>query len=187
MTTFSRETYLAKVSQVGAPMGKQGLFFRRYNNHNKKRANKMGINDNPDSSLARPKPFSNHRRITADEVEENVWDAQNPDRRGFKQGKEFRGERPLRFHPSQQFNPAIVGGAASKRSGWFQGGTSQKFTGPQAHIEDMYHNHESGAWMGNQNKDPSLKDTALHKKTIDPFGIKIPASLSLKHARYQYA
>ena len=31
--TFARETYLGKVSQVGAPNGNNGLFFKNYNKH----------------------------------------------------------------------------------------------------------------------------------------------------------
>lgn len=189
MPTFPRETYLAKVSQVGAPMGRNGLFYKKYDAHSRKRATKMDVNDNPDKALAKPKPFSQFRQpFSKDEVEENIWDAHNPDRRGFKQGREFRGDRPLRWNPSEQFNPAIVGGSAASRQGWFQGGTSQKFTGPKSHIEKHYHNRESAVWMGDQNTDPSKKDAISHnKKSIDPFAIKIPAKLSIRHAQYQYA
>ncbi len=189
-TTFKRETYLAKTSQVGAPMGNDGLFYRKYDQHSKKRARMMNTKDVPDSRLAKPKPFRalTKQAFSDADVEINVWDAQNPDRRGFKQGREYRGERPLKWQPSIRFNPAVVGGAASKRSGWFQGGTSQEFTGPHAHIERRYNNHESGAWMGDQNTDPSLKDAvAKGKKSINPFTIKIPNKLSIRHTRYQYA
>ena len=43
--TFARETYLGKVSQVGAPNGHQGLFFKNYDKHTSKRAKLMDIND----------------------------------------------------------------------------------------------------------------------------------------------
>ena len=187
-TTFKRETYLGKVSQVGAPMGKDGLFYKNYNKHTSKRARIMNIKDIPDSRLAKPKPFRNltGQAFTDADVEINVWDAHNPDRRGMKAGKEFRGERPLRWKPSVRFNPEIAGGSASQRSGWFQGGTSQDTVGPKAHIEKSYHMQESGAWLGDQNRNPAKKDAISHnKKSINPFPIKIKPTLKIKYAMRQ--
>jgi hypothetical protein len=184
-TTFKRETYLAKTSQVGAPNGNQGLFFKKYNNHSKVRAKLMDISDNPDKKLKKPKPFRNltKQAFKSDDVELNEFDAKNPDRRGFKTGKEFRGDRPLKFKPSVRFNPDIAGGSAAKRSGWFQGGFSQELVSESAHNEKQYHMHESGAWLGDQNRNPSKKDAiSKGKKSINPFPIKIKPTLKIKYS-----
>ena len=101
-------------------------------------------------------------------MELNDFDARNPDRRGFKKGKENLGDKPLKWSPSAKFDPAIVGASAAIRSGYFQGGISDF-----GKTEKKYHMHESGAWLGDQNRAVAKKDLSLKKKSISAFAPKI--------------
>jgi hypothetical protein len=176
--TFPRETHLGKVSQLGAPMGNDGLFFKNYNKHTSKRARIMDINDTY-KWKAKPQPFQKRAHVFAPaNVEMNEFDARNPDRRGYKRGKENLGDKPLKWSPSDKFNPAIVGAAAAIRSGYFQGGIND-FTKK----EKQYHNKESGVWMGDQNKKVDRKDAvAFKKKSINAFAPKVKSTLHIKYS-----
>ena len=176
--TFARETYLGKVSQVGAPNGHQGLFHKNYNKHTSKRAKMMDINDTY-KFKAKPQPFQKREQVFAPaDVELNDFDARNPDRRGFKKGKEDQGDKPLKWSPSAKFDPAIVGASAAIRSGYFQGGIRDF-----GKTEKKYHMHESGAWMGDQNRAVDKKDmVAFKKKSISAFAPKIKNTLHIKYS-----
>ena len=112
------------------------------------------------------------------DVELNDFDARNPDRRGYKQGKMDQGDKPLKWSPSAKFDPAIVGASAAIRSGYFQGGISDF-----GKTEKKYHMHESGAWMGDQNRAVDKKDmVAFKKKSISAFAPKIKNTLHIKYS-----
>lgn len=180
LPTFKRETYLGKVSQYGSPMGFNGLMYN-YDKHTSKRAPKMNIEDHV-RKMPKPKPFEEltKHKFTPDQVEVNKWDAMNPDRRGFKSAKEFRGDRPLKFKPSLLFNPDIKGSAATIRSGYHQGGNTQHSTSATAHIAKRYAQNELGVHMGDQNQRVDRRDLAISKKPVDPFAPKIKATLKVK-------
>lgn len=175
--TFARETYLGKVSQVGAPNGHQGLFHKNYDKHTSKRAKKMNINDTY-TFKAKPQPFKKREQVfNPADVELNEFDARNPDRRGYKQGKENLGSKPLKWSPSAKFNPDMVGASAAIRSGYFQGGISDF-----GKTEKKYYMHESGAWMGDQNRAVDKKDmAAFKKKSVNAFAPKIKNTLHIKY------
>lgn len=182
LPTFKRETYLGKVSQHGSPMGHNGLF-RLYNKHTSKRAPKMDIEEHV-RKMPKPKPFEEltKKKFTPDQVEHNIWDASAPDRRGKKSSKEFRGERPLKFHnrKSTLFNPEVRGNAPTLRSGYHQGGEAQHSVSSRAHIAKRYAQHELGVHMGDQNQRVDRRDLAISKKPVNPFAPKIKSTLKVK-------